>query len=130
MLESVVIRNGVGEFRPRGRRSLVEAVDLVSRAIAECREHGVTHLLVDVRGLEDVPVPTLIDRFLAAEDWAQEAQRKVVVGMVAPQEIIHPRKFGVKVAAHFGMLCEIFTSDDDALDWLRDNGAHSGGDGD
>ena len=53
----------------------MEAVDLVSRAISNCRKQGVNKLLIDVTGLVDLPIPTLVDRFLMVEDWAQEAKR-------------------------------------------------------
>ena len=106
-------------YRPRGRHSLVEAVALVSSAISHCREHGVRKLLIDVAGLTDLPIPTLLDRFLMVEEWAQIAQSTVVVAMVAPSEYIHPQKFGVKVAADFGLICDVYTSEEDALKWLR-----------
>jgi hypothetical protein len=106
-------------YRLRGRHSLVEAVDLISRAIAECRQSGVTRLLVDATGVEDVPVPSLVDRFLMVEDWAQASQSSVVVALVTHPRYIHPRKFGVTVAAHLGLTCDVCTSEEAAMKWLR-----------
>lgn len=54
-VESLAVRNGIGTCRPRGRHSLVEAVDLVSRAIAQCRADGVDKLLVDRRAWSTFP---------------------------------------------------------------------------
>ena len=113
------MRDGTCIYRPHGKLSLVEAVDLISRAIAECRRSGAPRLLVDVTGIEDVPVPTLVDRFLMVEDWAQAAQSMVVVAMVTHARYIHPRKFGVTVAAHLGLTCDVFTSRDAASKWLQ-----------
>ena len=113
------IRDGVGIYRLDGNHSLVEAVDLISRAIAECRRSGVPRLLIDVTGLEELPVPTLVERFLMVEDWAQAAQSMVIVAMVTHARYIHPRKFGVKVAAHLGLTCDVFTSWDVASKWLQ-----------
>lgn len=113
------MRDGICFYRLHGKLSLVEAVDLISRAISECRRTGAPRLLVDVTGAEDVPVPTLVDRFLMAEDWAQAAQSMVVVAMVTHPRYIHPRKFGVTVAAHLGLTCDVFTSGDAATKWLR-----------
>lgn len=119
-LESLEFHDGLGTFRPRGRYSLVDAVDLVSNAIAHCRERDVSRLLVDATGFLDLPVPTLLDRFLMVEDWASEARGTVVVAMVAPAEYIHPRKFGVKVALHFGLICDIYSSETEAFAWLSE----------
>lgn len=119
------VRNGLCTYRPRGKYSLVEAVDLVSRAIGYCRDRGVNMLLIDVTGLIELPIPTLVDRFLMVEDWAQEAKGTVVVAMVAPPEYIHPRKFGVTVAAHFGLICDVYTSEEDASKWLSQSATHA-----
>lgn len=116
--ESLEVQNGLCTYRPRGKYSLVDAVDLVSRAIRYCRDQSANLLLVDVRGLVDLPIPTLVDRFLMVEDWAQQAEGTVIVAMVAPSEYIHPRKFGVKVALDFGLICDVYTSEEDALKWL------------
>jgi hypothetical protein len=59
------------------------------------------------------------------EDWAQEAKGTVVVAMVASPEYIHPRKFGVKVALHFGLICDVYTSEDAALKWLSEGATHA-----
>jgi hypothetical protein len=118
--EPLDIRNGLCIYRPRGKNSVVEAVDLISAAIASCRARGANALLVDVTGLNDLPIPTLVDRFLMVEDWAQRAGGTVVVAMVAPVEYIHPQKFGVKVALHFGLICDIYTSEEEALKWLSE----------
>jgi len=52
------------------------------------------------------------------EDWAQEAKSMVVVVLVAHPEYIHPEKFGVKVAADFGLTLDVYTSEASALQWL------------
>ena len=112
------VHDGVASYRPRGKHSLVDAVDLVSRAIAQCRDRDVKMLLVDARGFVDLPIPSLVDRFLMVEDWAQEANGTVVVAMVAPPEYIHPRKFGEKVALQFGLICAVYDSEEAASTWL------------
>jgi hypothetical protein len=110
--------DGIGRFGPSGEYSLVDAVDLVSDAIAHCRDRGIDRLLVDVTGVTGIPVPTLVERFLMVEDWAHESRSKVTVAMVTTPEYIHPQKFGVKVAERFGLVCDVFTSAPEALEWL------------
>ena len=116
--EYVVASDGICRFRPHGDSSLIEAVDLITRAIAYCRERCVNRLLVNVTGLTGVPVPSLVDRFLMVEEWAQEAQGMVLVVLVVHAEYIHPEKFGVRVAADFGLAADVYTSETDALKWL------------
>jgi len=123
-LESLEFHDGRGTFRPRGRYSLVDAVGLVSKAIAHCRERGVSMLLVDATGFVDLPIPTLVDRFLMVEDWANEAKGTVIVAMVAPAEYIHPHKFGVKVALQFGLICDVYSSEAEASAWLSETSSN------
>ena len=108
----------IGRFSPTGERSLVEAEALIADAIAACRDRGISRLLVDATGMTGVPVPTLVERFLIAEEWAQASDGDVVLALVIAAEYIHPRKFGVSVAADRGMVTDVFTSRAEALGWL------------
>jgi hypothetical protein len=114
------VANGVATYRPRGEYSLVEAVELVSNAIANCRDGGVAKLLIDGTEITGVSIPTLVDRFLMVEEWAQESGGTVVVVLVAPPAYIHPEKFGIKVAAHLGLVCDVYTSEEAAWTWLQE----------
>ena len=116
--EHLEVVEGICQFRPRGESSLVEAVDLINSAIAYCRDRRIGKLLVDGTGLVGVPVPSLVDRFLMVEQWAQEARSMVIVALVVHAEYIHPEKFGVRVAADFGLISDVYTSETDALRWL------------
>ena len=118
MLDHMEVGEGICQFRPCGECSLVEAVDLITSAIAYCRDQSIDKLLVDVTGLVGVAIPSLVDRFLMVEEWAREGKGVVVVAMVARAEYIHPKKFGVKVAADFGLVLDVYTSETDAFRWL------------
>jgi hypothetical protein len=118
MLEHLEVKEGICRFHPRGECSLVEAVDLINRAIAYCRDQHVAKLLVNGTDLVGVPVPSLVDRFLMVEEWAQEAKSMVVVVLVVHAEYIHPEKFGIMVAADFGLTLDVYSSETDALKWL------------
>jgi hypothetical protein len=78
----------------------------------------VSRLLVNATELVGVPVPTLVDRFLMAEQWAHEGRGVVMVALVVPAEYIHPKKFGVRVATDLGLVSDVYTSETDALKWL------------
>jgi hypothetical protein len=116
----VEVVDGVACYRPRGSYSIVEAVALVSSAIAYCRDRGVTRLLIDGTGIIGAAIPTLVDRFLMVEEWAHQSDGIVVVALVASPEYIHPEKFGVKVALDFGLVCDVYTLEDAAWKWLRE----------
>ena len=118
MLDHLEVGEGICQFRPCGECSLVDAVDLITSAIAYCRDQSIDKLLVDVTGLVGVAIPSLVDRFLMVEEWAREGKGVVVVAMVARAEYIHPKKFGVKVAADFGLVLDVYTSETDAIRWL------------
>jgi hypothetical protein len=124
MADYLEVKAGIGEFRPRGECALVEAVDLITEAIAYCGNGRIDKLLVVTTGLVRVSIPTLVDRFLMVEEWARKSNGVVVVAMVASPEYIHPQKFGVTVAADFGLVADIFTSESDALRWLANYDPH------
>lgn len=105
-------------FRPPDEVTIVEVVELVAQAIAYCRDRQSPRLLVDASRLTHLATPSLVDRFLMVEDWAREAQGLVVVALVVPERLIHPEKFGVKVAADSGMKSNVFASEDEAVKWL------------
>ena len=117
------IVDGICQTRIRGEYSLVEVVNAVTGAIAYCRDRGIPKLLVDGTGIVGVAIPSLVDRFLMAEEWALEAKSMVVVVLVVHAKYIHPQKFGVKVAADFGLVLDVYTSEMEALEWLS-RGVH------
>jgi len=112
------IVEGICRFHPRGECSLVEAVELIGSAIGYCRNRQIDRLLVNGTGLVGVSVPTLVDRFLMIEEWAQKANSFVKVVLVIDAMYIHPAKFGVRVASDFGLICDVYDSEPSALKWL------------
>ena len=123
ILDSLEMVDGICRVRPRGESTLVEAVELINRAIVHCRQRNIGKLLVNGTGLVGVPIPNLVDRFLMVEEWAQRAQSMVVVALVVHAEYIHPEKFGVKVARDLGLMADVYTSEDEALTWLAGTAA-------
>jgi hypothetical protein len=114
-----VVDGAICIVRARGHSTLVEVVDFVRRSIDYCRADRVGKLLVNVTDVAGVPMPSLVDRFLAAEEWAVAADGAVVVALVVDGAYIDPQRFGVKAAGHFGLRSEPFTREDDALEWLE-----------
>ena len=106
--------------RAHGASTLVEAVEFIRRNIDLCRTERIGMLLINVAGVTAVPMPTLVDRFLAAEDWAHASEGRVAVALVIDGAYIHPQKFGVKAASHFGLVSEACANEAEALAWLAD----------
>jgi len=118
MVERLQVIEGICHIRHRGEYTLVEAVELVRKSIAYCREQKISKLLFDGRALVGLSIPTLVDRFLMVEEWALEGKSMVTMALVVDSEYIHPHKFGVKVAADFGLTADIYDSETAALQWL------------
>lgn len=116
--EDFSLESGYCQFRPLGPFTLVEAVDRVTQAIAWCRENQQPRVLLDLTRIYGFPVPTLIDRFWMAQDWAQASGSMVTAAMVAHAHYIDPDKFGVRAARDAGLQCDIFTLHKDAIAWL------------
>lgn len=113
---------GIARFSPEGPSSLTAIVDVIAAAIGRCRDRGINKLLVNTTGVTGVAMPSLVDRFLAVEEWATIADGLVIVAMVVQAEYIDPDRFGLKVAAHFGLVANVFVNEADALAWLADAG--------
>jgi hypothetical protein len=119
--DQMTVADGMCTFRPLGKASLVASVEMITSVIAECRLQNIAKLLVDVTELFGYPVPTIADRFWMVQDWAQAAQGKVVIAVVALPEFIDPKKFGVRAAADAGLKGDVFTSVAEAKAWLLAN---------
>ncbi len=118
MMKSLEIVDGMGDFRPVGECTLVQAVELINLAIGECRNRRVDKLLINGKGLTGVSIPSLVDRFLMMEQWAHQSKGMVVVALVVHPEYIHPQKFGVRVGADFGLTADVYSSEPEARKWL------------
>lgn len=119
--------DGVAHYVAAGSCSLVAGVDLVTAAIHYCVVHDIPKLLIDVRATYLQMPPTLFDRYWMAQDWAQAARGKLRAVMVARPEHIDPNRFGVKACIDAGLPCEVFTTVDEALAWLREPAPHASG---
>lgn len=106
-------------FRPVGETALQEATRLVTQAITFAREHQVQRLLVNLIGLTGYASPTLAERYFISREWATAARGRLRVAIVVPLEIIDPEKFGIVVARNVGMDADVFTTESEALPWLR-----------
>ena len=108
------------EYRPMGELSLAQAIRLITSGIAFAREQQVKKLMVVTLGLTGFQPPNLIQRYNFVHEWAKASGYSVRVAVVAHPEMIDPQKFGVTVAFNIGFASDVFTSEEEALTWLRD----------
>ena len=106
-------------FRPTGQVSIGQAAELVATAIGFARSINIRRLLVDITNLTGFDPPDLALRYFIIHEWARAAERSVRVALVARLEMIDQQKFGSIVAANIGFVADAFTTEEDALTWLR-----------
>src|SRR5262245_4036693 len=106
-------------FRPRGRVSIEQAVDLVTSAITFARSLYIQNLLVDASNLTGFEPPDVAMRYFIVHKWARAAAGGVRVAFVAIPEMIDPRKFGAIVASNVGFIADAFATEEEALTWLE-----------
>ena len=107
------------EYRPTGELSLDLATQLITNGIKFAHEQQVKKLLVVTLGLTGFQPPNVIQRYYFIHDWAEASGLSVRVAVVAHPEMIDHQKFGVTVAFNIGFASDVFTSEEDALTWLR-----------
>jgi hypothetical protein len=117
--ENFQVQAGLAVFRPSGEVTLGQGIELVTGAINEARQLGIRKMLVVTNGLTGFASPSVGTRYFFVHEWAKAAQGQVSVALVARPEMIDPQKFGVSVANSAGLTTDVFTSEDEAMAWLR-----------
>ena len=107
------------ESRLRGRVTLEEGVQAVSNAIAFACTQQVSKLLVDITGLYGFPSPGIGSRYFLVREWARVAGGRLSLVIVSPPDLIDHEKIGVLMAKNAGLHCNIFASEEEALEWLK-----------
>jgi len=105
-------------YRPAGKVTMDEAVELLDQAIAWARDQRIPKLFINAKGLVGFPSPSLPARYFFCRRWAATARSQVQMALVIRPEMIDPEKFGVLVAQNAGMNADVFTEETEALDWL------------
>jgi hypothetical protein len=110
---------GFAAFRPVAEVTSEQAIQLVAAAIGSARAQGIPKLLIVTNGLTGFAPPSLGIRYFFAHKWADAGKGQVSVAMVARPEMIDPQKFGAVVANSAGLRNDVFTSETEAIAWLR-----------
>jgi hypothetical protein len=107
-----------GFYRPTGKVSFEQAVELVAESMRTARSLGLSSLLVNTLGFAGITPPSIFARHQLALKWAENAGATLHVAMVARAELIDPQKIGVIMAQNRGASGDVFTSETAALIWL------------
>jgi len=110
---------GFAVFRLTGKFALQEGVHVIRDAIAQALRRHLSRLMIVITETSGYGVPSLSMRLAMMREWADAANGFVRAVIVCRPEFIDPHKFGVTMAANFGMQAEVFASEDDAMRWLR-----------
>jgi len=108
-------------YRPAAVVTFAQVIELCSTAVAFARAQNISLLLVDTTQLTGFAAPNTVDRFEFSKRCAQAADGAVKVAFVAMAEMIDGERFGVQVARNRGFLANIFVSEADAAQWLRES---------
>src|SRR5689334_17687261 len=99
---SIEVANHCAYYRPAGKLTLDEAIELVDQTIAQVRDQRIPKLLFNAKALVGFHSPSLPTRYFAARRFAATSQGLVQLAMVVQAEHIDPEKFGVMVARNSG----------------------------
>lgn len=113
------IMEGYAVFRPRGEVPLEQAVQMITSAIVYAREQHIKKLMVVTNDLTGFGAPDVATRYFFNHDWADAAQGEVCIAWVARPEMIDFEKIGDAVAENVCLRSCTFTSEEDALAWLK-----------
>ena len=106
-------------FRPFGQVSLEEAMQLITSALVYAREQQIKKLLVVTTGLYGFKLPSFSERYFYTREGVHAAQGQVCVASVFRPELIDHEKIGVIIAETAGLQNNAFTSEEEALAWLK-----------
>lgn len=109
----------IAVFRIAGQFTLAAGVELIRKGIARAQEQGIARLMVVVTETAGYDVPSLSMRLSIMRQWADAAGGTLRLVLVCRPEFIDPHKFGVTMAANFGLVADVFETENEALDWLR-----------
>ncbi len=105
-------------FRPVGHLTIGQAAEMVRCSIELAKRERVTRVLAVGTRLDALSAPSFSQRFVIFSDWAAISHGRVRLSLVTRPWMIDPQKFGILVGRNRGLIADVFTSEEEALDWL------------
>lgn len=103
-------------------RSFDEVIERLAQFVVQLRQEGRPDVLLDATAAT-FAVPALADRARMVRRWAEAAEGRVRIAVVAPAEFIDAERFGVVMARNAGLAAEVFEQESDAREWLLEQRA-------
>ena len=99
-------------------------MELVTEGITFARSLDVRKLLVDITNLTGFEPPGVVLWYFLIHEWARTAAGTVRVALVTrpemvDSEMVDSRKIGTAIAAEISFTADVFTTEEDALNWLE-----------
>lgn len=107
-----------GFYRPTGKVSFEQAVEMAAQAMVLARELELASLLINTTALTGFAAPSIFARHALAVRWAESAGTTLQVALVVRAEFIDPQKIGVLMAQNRGVSGDAFTNEVAAIAWL------------
>jgi len=117
-LENFEIVGKRGFYRPAGKVSFEQAVEIVAVSMRYARDQGLQSLMVNTNGFSGLTPPSIFARHHLAVKWAEGAGAHLHVAIVARPELVDPEKIGVIMAQNRGVSGDVFQTEAAALSWL------------
>jgi len=119
--EAIVLEriDDIGVCQIVGQYTMSAGIELIRACIAQAYEQRISKLMVVITETSGYEVPSLAMRMAMVREWADAARGFVRPAIVCRREFIDPGKFGITMAANFGMKTEAFDTEDEALGWLQ-----------
>ncbi len=118
--EHFEVNDDYARFRPVGAVSFESGLQLLREAIIYSRKNRLRKLLINVTNLTGFTPPTTLERLTLGKQIAEDGMSAVRIAMVAQEEMLDPRRFGVTVARNRGLITNAFACEEEAVRWLLD----------
>lgn len=116
--DAVEIVGSIAITRLAGVYTFPNAVAQITSAILRTRELDSGKLLIVTTQIAGFDSPSIAARYDMAREFADAARGHVRVAMATRPEFIEPDKFAVIAARNFGLVSDVFESEENARAWL------------
>src|SRR5262245_30698060 len=116
---NIEIMGDCAYYRPAGQLSLDGAIDLMDQTLAYARDQRIPKLLFNSKSLVGFPSPSLPTRYFAVRRLADTSKGLVQLAMVIQAGHIDPERVGVIVAINSGLNANVFSEEEEDLEWLQ-----------
>lgn len=107
-----------GFYRPLGRVTFEQGVELVAHALLRARALGLEDIVVNITGLSGFESPGVFERYDMVTKWVKCVRTCLRVAFVAQPGFIDSQKIGMLIAQNRGLIADVFASEAAALAWL------------